>query len=214
MWPFSAAKGRIGTRHDVDQASTGEIASAAGSVSTARLTPDIADGAAIWSKRLTDLFLYWQGKRNGRHFPSRADIDPLDIPSLLPVVFLVDVKGEPVDFRFRLVGSEFARKYGTDMTGRTLGEVNRHAHSGAILKDYAVCAEEGVPLASRNSFINDQGIYWRYERILMPLGDEAGRVQMILGGMDINIPLSELSRLETVQRNNLTTLAESRTRAR
>jgi|GEM_PF-405096 len=214
MWPFSGFKGQTENRQGLNGAAIGGIRSTAGGVSTARLAPDITDGSAIWSKRLTDLFFYWQGKRHGQSFPSRADIDPLDIPALLPIVFLVDVEGDPADFRFRLVGSEFARKFGADMTGRTLRDVNRHAHSEAILRDYGICAKECISLASRNSFINDQGVYWKYERILMPLGDGTGRVDMILGGMDINIPLSELSRLEVAQRENLTALAGRGAQAR
>ncbi len=214
MWPFSGIRGQIDKQQKAGVTAIEGIRSTAGSVSTARLDIDSVNGSAIWSSRLTDLFKYWQTKRCGRFFPSRADIDPLEIPALLPIVFLVDVTGEAADFRFRLVGSEFAQKYGAEVTGRTLREVNRHAHSDAILEDYAMCARECVPLASRNSFINDQGIFWKYERILMPLGSDPGRPDMILGGMDINIPLSELSTLERVQRENATIPAGRGARAR
>ena len=40
-------------------------------------------------------------------------------------------------------------------------------------------------------------------KILMPLGDGNGRVGQVLGGMDINIPQSELSKLDGVRRDSL-----------
>ena len=60
-----------------------------------------------------------------------------------------------------------------------------------------------MPILSRNSFINDQGIYWKYERVLLPLGDGNGGVGMLLGGMDINLPHSELHKLEKLRQNSL-----------
>jgi hypothetical protein len=62
-----------------------------------------------------DLYHYWLVKRGGRAMPARRDIDPADIPALLPYLSLVhNVCGE---FRFRLFGSAIGR----DMTGAVLG---------------------------------------------------------------------------------------------
>ncbi|MEQ8332152.1 PAS domain-containing protein [Nisaea sp.] len=64
--------------------------------------------------RLNDLIAYWRGKRSGDRLPARRDIDPVDIPDLLPHIGLIDVIGEGTDFRYRrdLVGSRelFRRK--------------------------------------------------------------------------------------------------------
>ncbi len=203
MWPFSRSSGQASQAPDPGSPALREYQSAEGGVSTAALTPVLADEPMIWSDRLTRLFRYWSGKRGGRPCPDRADIDPLDIPDLLPILFLADVEGEGTAFRFRLVGSEFVRKYGLDFTGRTLEQVNNHAYSDAIVRDYSDCAKRCMPLVSRNSFINDQGVYWKYERVLLPLGDGTGRVGMLLGGMDINLPVSELHKLDNLRRRGL-----------
>ena len=50
-----------------------------------------------------DLYRYWDGRRNGRRMPARRDIDPADIPGLLPHVSLIHKPDG--QFRFRLVGS-------------------------------------------------------------------------------------------------------------
>ena len=49
---------------------------------------------------------YWESKRSGRRMPARRDFDPVfEVPRLLPWIVLVDVLHEPLDFRFRLIGS-------------------------------------------------------------------------------------------------------------
>jgi len=150
----------------------------------------------IWSSRLLELYDYWDHKRHGRAAPGRADLDPADIPRLLPIVYLVDVTHSPLDFRFRLVGTEFCEKYGRDFTGERLVAVNKHDHRDEVLADYERCAALRVPVVSRRDFVNDMGVNWRYERILLPLCDDDGPVNMLIGGMDIRIPLAEWRKLE------------------
>ena len=50
--------------------------------------------------------------------PSRYDIDPVDIPHLLPGLSLLDA-GEDLDaLRYRLAGTRVREIYGTEITGR------------------------------------------------------------------------------------------------
>jgi hypothetical protein len=46
---------------------------------------------------------YWLRKCGERHMPRRADIDPVEMPELLPYVRLADVVA-PGQYRYRLVG--------------------------------------------------------------------------------------------------------------
>src|SRR5258706_4642995 len=66
-----------------------------------------------------DLYRYWDGTRNGRLMPARRDIDPADIPALLPHVSLIHKPDG--QFRFRLVGSAAAEQFGRDLTGDVVG---------------------------------------------------------------------------------------------
>src|SRR5258708_14208087 len=45
---------------------------------------------------------YWDGKRQGRFAPRRADIAPMDLVAALPRIMLADVLTDPLDFRYRL----------------------------------------------------------------------------------------------------------------
>ena len=54
----------------------------------------------------------------------RADIDPTDIPKLLPHVMLVEVLASSrYRYRYRLIGTENAEAHGMNATGRYLDEV-------------------------------------------------------------------------------------------
>jgi hypothetical protein len=49
------------------------------------------DHLKLQSERLRVAYAYWEAKRDGRLMPSRSDIDPTDIPKLLPYVTLIEV---------------------------------------------------------------------------------------------------------------------------
>ena len=75
--------------------------------------------SAIADDGLRRLYLYWDEKRAGRHFPARRDIDPLDI-AFIPSgwVLLIDVTYNPLRFRFRAARrSEMGARLGRDLTG-------------------------------------------------------------------------------------------------
>ena len=66
---------------------------------------------------LSRLFAYWDGKRGETRFPDRGQIDPVEIPALLPHLFLIDVRQDPFDLVFRLAGTALAANNGGDITG-------------------------------------------------------------------------------------------------
>ena len=65
---------------------------------------------------------YWQARQVGRQVPTRASIDPMDFPSLLPQVFIVGRKF-PGEYLFRLAGGFVAELHGRDLRGVDLTEL-------------------------------------------------------------------------------------------
>ena len=70
--------------------------------------------------RLEEAYRYWQRKAATRAMPCRADIDPTEIPKLLPDVMLVDVlPGGRYRYRLRRTDGSFriaAKRAELDMT--------------------------------------------------------------------------------------------------
>ena len=87
------------------------------------ITAPVADTpTAITDARLQDALDYWRLKSAGKPMPRRSDIDPLDIPKLLPHVMVVEALPSG-RYRYRLIGTENADAQGVYATGRYLDEV-------------------------------------------------------------------------------------------
>ena len=130
---------------------------------------------------LTALYVFWARKCAGRVMPRRGDIDPAEIPALLPLVFLVEIH-RPLRFRFRLVGSAICGRWGRDHTGTWLDELECDGEQTKILQEYAAVAETGTPRLDVEEFINEHGRYLHYRRLLLPLSEDGRTPDMLFGG--------------------------------
>ncbi|TDQ80849.1 PAS domain-containing protein [Dongia mobilis] len=71
---------------------------------------------------------YWRAQCRDGRFPRRGDIDPLGLRGVLPYLSIMEFapptpRGDPFRIKFRLVGSELARFYGSEVTGKWLDEI-------------------------------------------------------------------------------------------
>jgi hypothetical protein len=66
-----------------------------------------------------ELYHYWLAQRGPRAMPARSDLNPGDIPALLPHLMLVDKVADC--FRYRLIGTGVTREVGHDATGSFVG---------------------------------------------------------------------------------------------
>jgi len=68
-------------------------------------------------------FRYWDSKRTGDQIPARSAFDPLiEIPALVRFMMLKDVQRDPLDFRYRLVGTGLRTHMTTDWTGKWMSQ--------------------------------------------------------------------------------------------
>jgi hypothetical protein len=73
--------------------------------------------------KLHRLSAYWSGKCRGGRLPARADIDPVEIPDILPYVVLWDVVDGGRDFRIRLAGTRFEAAHGRSLRGALMSQL-------------------------------------------------------------------------------------------
>lgn len=135
--------------------------------------------------QLERLLDYWKDRRRGRRFPLRDDIDPLDFGYVLGHVLLVDVEREPaIRFRYRLWGTDLARDYGQEMTGRYVDQLQPPSFAERVQQHYLEALAAAEP--QLHKFDDVIGERWfTHERLLMPLGlkDAPETVGMILGAI-------------------------------
>jgi hypothetical protein len=135
----------------------------------------------ITDDRLQLAYDYWRRIAAGRRMPGRRDLDPVDIPRLLPHVMLVEVHG-PDRFRYRLIGTAIAQEQGVNATGRYVGEVianpeyRRHA-----LRLYGECTRECHPVYSESIFLSPRGgeVERHTKALFMPLSEDGERVNQV-----------------------------------
>jgi hypothetical protein len=133
---------------------------------------------------LSDLWQYWQRKRAGRPMPSRADIEPMEIPVVLPYVLLVE-RSEDGRFRYRLAGTAVVDAYGMELTGRYVDEVFPPGRRVLAEQHYAMVYQSGRPISALNRYTNSRGVEHIASRLILPLAGKASShpvVQFLLIG--------------------------------
>lgn len=121
---------------------------------------------------------YWRSKHpTGGGLPGRQHIDPIDIPQLLPNIWLIDVKRNPYRFRFRLVGTLVVDYAGEDNTGKWFDEQLPDFDPSVFID----VVESGRPSWARGrSKMRPEKDYYELERVRLPLASDGKTVDMIL----------------------------------
>jgi hypothetical protein len=130
---------------------------------------------------LSSLWRYWHAKRGRGRMPLRSEIDPAEIPRLLPHLQLVD-RVEDKGFRYRLTGSAIAQGYGLDATGKFTQEILTPARHKIASRHYSLVFETARPLFARNRYVKGSFLLVMISRIILPLSLDGERVGMLLLG--------------------------------
>ena len=116
---------------------------------------------------LRTLWKYWRDRRGDRLLPNRAEIDPVDIPTILPYLQLIEyVSGR---FRFRLTGTAVVESYGAELTGKFVDDCMRGNRSEIAIRHFAMVIDTRKPLFVRNRYERTGGALFIATRIMLPL---------------------------------------------
>jgi hypothetical protein len=136
------------------------------------------------------LWRYWDAKRGRRRMPLRRDIEPAEIPRLLPHLQLVErVEGQ--GFRYRLTGSAIVQGYGFDPTGKFTQDILTPARHKVASRHYALVFDKGRPVFTRNRYVKDSFLMLMISRIILPLSLDGESVGMLLLGHTFASPTAE-----------------------
>lgn len=139
----------------------------------------IAHNAQIADPLLRQILTYWQEKAAARGaLPARADIDPVDLASVLPAVSLIevrqDVMGRPGRLRYRVMGGFHVEIMGHDATGEMLdlGAGENDAAGQAIAT--------GRPIYAERTFYPANGTVLTFGTLMCPLASDGRKVDMLI----------------------------------
>jgi hypothetical protein len=133
--------------------------------------------------RIQALHNYWETLRGGRAMPARGDIDPTQIPSLLPNIVMYDV-GADGGYTVRLVGEEVINFIGRNATGGPAGGSMpaRSAEMVAAILD-AVVGERAPKFRAGKAHWAPDKSYRDFEACFLPLSADGESVNIVLCGI-------------------------------
>jgi hypothetical protein len=129
---------------------------------------------------LVEARAWWERWRGARAMPARRDVDPTKIPQLLPHLIMFDVLREPLDFRYRLIGTNVERFMRERYTGKQLSEIAHQKPPSRIWENLCMALELRRPFASSVPYVGPMKDFARMADVIMPLSDDERTVNMLL----------------------------------
>ncbi len=147
--------------------------------------------AQLFVPEQRQLFDYWLEKAAGRKMPTRADIQPTQIPRILPAISLVDINHDLGKSRIRLAGTRLREIYDREITGMCIEDLDWGDKRDYWLASYRRTVEDGVPtqgiIRGPRSHKEHLVQYW----LKLPLSiEDSGEIKILLC-FDYFMPASE-----------------------
>lgn len=132
---------------------------------------------------------YWLGKQrelaDPAMLPARQDLDPLtEIPRLVPRMMLMDVQHDPLDFRYRLVGTALRRHMAQDWTGKWLSEIPFQRPGSTVWQNNHLVTIQRTPLLARPPYVGPHKDFLFIESIILPLAANGTLVDKLMFFVD------------------------------
>jgi hypothetical protein len=140
-----------------------------------------ASADALRSAAVAELHGYWRSKLRGRAMPAPADIDPVEIPQLLPGIIIAEYVGDPVRVRYRLVGTSQAYYNGLDFTGLYLDEIDFGIENAFVRQVHDTLRATAAPVFGYYQWGFRDNILGFAEFGVFPLSDDCRSVARCIG---------------------------------
>lgn len=126
----------------------------------------------------------WREARGIRLLPQRGDINPVKLGAALQYVSLIDVvQGDPIDFRYRLLGQQLIKYFGCNITGELhTKHSDRTSPTRPFYDAYMRCLTTRTPQDIEAQYRNHNQTVVRTRARVWPLSDDGSIVSGMLGG--------------------------------
>jgi hypothetical protein len=125
----------------------------------------------------------WDAARGERAMPRRTDVDAVKLGPALQHVSLMDVvPGDPLDFRYRVLGQQLIKGYGLNLTGQLHTVVaDRSLSAWPYYEAYVNCVTTKRPQDLDAQTRNRKKILTNVKGRVWPLSDDGKTVTGLLG---------------------------------
>jgi hypothetical protein len=125
-----------------------------------------------------ELFQLWMRKRGSRRMPVRAELDAAELRPWLGHLHLIEVVDQGRDFKYLVYGTEIARYYDIEMTGR-LASSWPETMRNAAFQTYTRIVRDRCPyVVAQNEWALER--LFSNHRIVLPFSRDGREVDHIL----------------------------------
>jgi hypothetical protein len=141
---------------------------------------------AMRSNTTTELFRYWNTIRGKRELPRRDELEPSDIKTLLPNLFILE-RDRNAGISFRLAGTQVCALFGQELRGRQFGMLwlGRQAAKTQRITGQVMTHRVPLVLSAKGRTADAREV--DIETLLLPLASSKGESDRVLGALS---PLS------------------------
>ncbi|WP_299378367.1 PAS domain-containing protein [uncultured Kiloniella sp.] len=150
------------------------------------------DPQKLKSVKNFEIYQYWNQQKGDKLMPARADLDPADLGHLLPNILIHEVQAEPLDFRYRLVGSEIVSHINQNPTGTWMSQIPHQKKPSKLWNFLEDAVVNKHPVIANPPYLGKYKEFKFIEDIILPLSADGKNVNMLFIGVDF---LKDHSRL-------------------
>jgi hypothetical protein len=143
-------------------------------------TTDVTEMQRRASQATRDFYAHWDGRRQGRSMPARADFDPLEMRDWLQGIQILDVFHDPRRFRYRLVGEVEVATRGFNPTGRWLEDGFIGVSQEDVFINYNTVVDQKTMLYDWGEYPCGGGFLVSQETIFLPLSSNGTIVDKVI----------------------------------
>lgn len=122
---------------------------------------------------------YWRSKKTNDSIPDYGSLDPSEIPTLLPFIFLIHVHWDPLDFSYGLTGGRVRNIMAENRRGRKLSEVDGKGPGSSVWTNLSIVAENGQDMVFTAPYAGGVADMESIRYLSLPWTKSGGRVDVI-----------------------------------
>lgn len=124
-------------------------------------------------------YAHWHRHRVDGGLPDRRVADPFALKHILPHILLADVRRDPLDFHYRLIGTYIDRFVRESYTGRSARQIEGKGPGSAIWESFRSVAETGRPSFRRFAYVGAEPHLVASHEVALPVGANGRDVDML-----------------------------------
>ncbi|MEQ8354814.1 MAG: PAS domain-containing protein [Kiloniellaceae bacterium] len=132
------------------------------------------------SREVTDFLEAWRAARSGALVPRKRDFDPLNVHRLLPYLWIYLYDRDEDTFICRLAGEQINAAWGYSIAGHLSQDIFGPRDNDVIVSIWKTILDTPLVHYGKEEALAGTSLY-NAERLVLPLADESGGINFILG---------------------------------